>query len=77
MPRPKTNAPKQPDWDADDTEAAGEPEAAPPAAGMVRVKCVSRNEPWTDTKKLAFGEVVNVPADVAKLMEAREQVLIL
>lgn len=34
----------------------------------VKIRCTSDRQPWTDTKALAKGEVVEVSPDVAKLL---------
>lgn len=38
------------------------------AEKTVKTRCISDRQPWTDTKALAKGEVVEVAADVAKLL---------
>ncbi|PGH59456.1 hypothetical protein CRT60_00290 [Azospirillum palustre] len=38
----------------------------------VKIRCISDRKPWTDTKELAKGEVVEVSAEVAALLIDRE-----
>ncbi|MBP2311888.1 hypothetical protein [Azospirillum soli] len=42
-------------------------QTAKPAA-PVRIRCTSDRKPWTDTRPLEKGEVVEVPADVAAIL---------
>ena len=57
------------DWDEKQ-----QPESVPVAEGMVRVKCIVSNRPWTDTKALDKDEEADVPEALAKLMEDNKQV---
>lgn len=34
----------------------------------VKIRCISDRKPWTDTKELAKGEVVEVAPEVAKVL---------
>ena len=34
----------------------------------VKIRCISDRKPWTDTKELAKGEVVEVTPEVAKVL---------
>lgn len=43
--------------------------AAP--TGMVRIRCTSDRRPWTDTKPLEKGEVVDVTPEVAAILKGK------
>lgn len=66
--REKAAARKTDDTDDEAEEVASE--------GDVKVKCIVKNGPWTDKKKLAFKETAFVSREIAELMESRDQVVI-
>lgn len=53
---------------------------APPSpvmAATVKVRCIVKNNPWTDVKPLEYGEEAEVSREIAELMRGNHQVEII
>lgn len=49
----------------------------PVMEGVVKVRCIAHNSPWTDKKPLEYGEEAEVTAEIAEIMRSRHQVEII